>query len=83
MEVIIQPTENIAAELVARVIAEALCKKPNLTLGLATGNTMESVYANLVRRHREKNLNFSQCHTFNLDEYVGLPGSQANPTGIT
>jgi glucosamine-6-phosphate deaminase len=78
MEVIIQPTENIAAELVARVIAEALYKKPNLTLGLATGNTMESVYANLVRRHREEKLNFSQCHTFNLDEYVGLPGSHRN-----
>lgn len=78
MEVIIQPTESTAAELVARTIAGHLRTKPNLTLGLATGNTMESVYARLVRMHREEKLDFSQCRTFNLDEYVGLPGNHQN-----
>ncbi len=78
MEVIIQPTENAAAELVAHTIANELRTKPNLTLGLATGKTMESVYANLVRMHREEKLDFSQCRTFNLDEYVGLPGNHCN-----
>jgi glucosamine-6-phosphate deaminase len=78
MEVIIQPTENAAAELVARTIADQLRAKPDLTLGLATGNTMESVYANLVRMHREEHLDFSRCRTFNLDEYVGLPGNHCN-----
>jgi glucosamine-6-phosphate deaminase len=33
---------------------------------------MESVYAKLVRMHRETKLDFSLCTTFNLDEYVGL-----------
>src|SRR6266568_7628172 len=78
MEVIIRPTENAAAELVARTIADELRLKPNLTLGLATGNTMEAVYAHLVRMHREDKLDFSQCRTFNLDEYVGLPGNHRN-----
>lgn len=78
MEVIIQPTENAAAELVSRTIADELRAKPNLTLGLATGNTMESVYADLVRMHREEKLDFSQCRTFNLDEYVGLPGNHCH-----
>ncbi len=78
MEVIIQPTEIAAAELVARRIAGEMRTKPNLTLGLATGNTMESVYANLVRMHREEKLDFSQCRSFNLDEYVGLPGNHDN-----
>jgi glucosamine-6-phosphate deaminase len=78
MEVIIQPTENAAAELVARTIAKELRTKPNLTLGLATGKTMESVYANLARMHHEEKLDFSQCRTFNLDEYVGLPGNHHN-----
>ena len=78
MEVIIQPTEDAAAELVARTIADELRLKPNLTLGLATGNTMESVYAHLARMHGEQQLDFSRCHTFNLDEYVGLPGGHRN-----
>jgi len=78
MEVIIQPTESTAAELVARTIAGHLRAKPSLTLGLATGNTMESVYARLVRMYHEEKLDFSQCRTFNLDEYVGLPGNHQN-----
>ncbi len=75
MEVIIRPTADAAAELVARVIARALRANPRLVLGLATGCTMESVYARLVQMHREEGLDFSSCRTFNLDEYVGLPGS--------
>jgi glucosamine-6-phosphate deaminase len=72
MEVIIQPTAAVAAALTARLIARALQAKPNLVLGLATGRTMELVYAELVRRHRVDGLDFSLCRSFNLDEYVGL-----------
>jgi glucosamine-6-phosphate deaminase len=75
MEVILQPDAPAAADLTARLIAAELRAKPGLVLGLATGRTMESVYANLVRRHRAEKIDFSRCHTFNLDEYVGLPGS--------
>ena len=39
---------------------------------------MESVYARLVQMHRNEALDFSGCRTFNLDEYVGLPGSDRN-----
>jgi glucosamine-6-phosphate deaminase len=75
MEVIIRPSAEAAAQLVARIIAQELRANPNLVLGLATGRTMEAVYAQLVRMHREEGLDFSLCRTFNLDEYVGLPGS--------
>jgi glucosamine-6-phosphate deaminase len=78
MEVIIQPNANAAADLTARLIATELRAKPALTLGLATGRTMESVYALLVKMHREGNLDFSQCHTFNLDEYIGFAGDNPN-----
>lgn len=74
MEVIIRPDAEGASELVARVIARELRANPHLVLGLATGRTMESVYAQLVRLHRSEGLDFSLCSTFNLDEYVGLPG---------
>ena len=42
MEIIIRPTAESASDLVARVIADELRAKPNLVLGLATGNTMEA-----------------------------------------
>jgi len=75
MEIIIRPTAAAASDLTARIIDAALRAKPNLVLGLATGRTMESVYAQLARRHRDEKLDFSRCHTFNLDEYVGLPAA--------
>ena len=79
MEVIIQPDSDKAARLVACLIARELKAKPGLVLGLATGRTMEDVYDNLARMHKEEGLDFSLCKTFNLDEYVGLqpghPGS--------
>jgi glucosamine-6-phosphate deaminase len=75
VEVIIRPDAEAAADLVARIIAKELRANPSLVLGLATGRTMEAVYARLVRMHREEQLDFSLCRTFNLDEYVGLPGS--------
>ncbi len=78
MEVIIQPTEEAAAFLVARIVAHDLRMNPHLVLGLATGRTMECVYRRLVRMHREERLDFSLCSTFNLDEYVGLFPSDPN-----
>ncbi|MFC1451884.1 glucosamine-6-phosphate deaminase [Verrucomicrobiota bacterium] len=75
MEVIIRKDPAAAAALVARLAARELRAKPSLVLGLATGRTMELVYAELGRMHREERLDFSLCRTFNLDEYVGLgPG---------
>jgi hypothetical protein len=56
----------------ARIIANALRKKPDLRLGLATGDTQLGMYRELVRMHREEHLDFSRVITFNLDEYIGL-----------
>jgi glucosamine-6-phosphate deaminase len=61
----------------AKLIASAIHKKPDLTLGLATGGTMVGVYKHLVRLHKEGSLDFSRVVTFNLDEYLGL--SAAHP----
>lgn len=38
-------------------------------LGLPTGSTPIGVYRELIRLHREEDLDFSQVITFNLDEY--------------
>ena len=78
MEVIIQSNSEAAASLVARIVQRELRANPHLVLGLATGATMERVYRHLVRMHREEQLDFSLCRTFNLDEYVGLFPSDPN-----
>ncbi len=62
----------------SRIIAKELRANPHLVLGLATGSTMERVYRHMVRMHKEENLDFSLCSTFNLDEYVGLFPSDPN-----
>jgi glucosamine-6-phosphate deaminase len=78
MEVLIYPSAQAAADQAADRIAEALRRNPRLVLGLATGSTMEPVYARLVSLHHHTGLDFSGCRTFNLDEYVGLPANHPN-----
>jgi len=72
MEVIIRPDTDAAAGLTASIIADTIRAKPDLVLGLATGRTMERLYARLAQTHEEEDLSFAQVHTFNLDEYIGL-----------
>lgn len=73
MEVIVQPTPADSVRLAAQRIAKAVRAKPNLVLGLATGGTPVMLYAELARMNREEGLDLSRIHTFNLDEYLGLP----------
>ena len=78
MEVIIQPDAAAAARLTARLIADAVKAKPAFNLGLATGATMESVYAELAAMNKRGDGDFSRVSTFNLDEYIGLPPEDKN-----
>lgn len=78
MDVIIRPDAASAETLSAAIIANALCAKPNLTLGLATGATMENLYHRLAEQNKKGKIDFSLCKTFNLDEYVGLSASDRN-----
>jgi len=41
-------------------------------LGLPTGSTPVGLYRELIRLHKEANLDFSQVVTFNLDEYYPM-----------
>lgn len=78
MKIIVRPRAAEAVELVAGIICHRLRENPHAVLGLATGRTMEAVYARLVQLHQSDGLDFSRCRTFNLDEYVSLPGSHHN-----
>ncbi len=73
MLVVLKQDDEEVSRAAARIVAGAVRRKPNLTLGLATGSTMLGTYRELARMHREEELDFSRVVTFNLDEYVGLP----------
>lgn len=68
MEIIIQPTPEVATSVAARVIARQLRDQPDSVLGLATGSTPLLLYRALVGLK----LDWRAVVTFNLDEYVGL-----------
>jgi glucosamine-6-phosphate deaminase len=57
---------------VAALIREKQAKKEKCVLGLATGSTPKTLYAELVRMHREDKLSFKNVVTFNLDEYYPI-----------
>ena len=59
--------EHLSAQLVSKIH-----NNPATILGLATGSTMEPIYARFVQKTRETRLDLSQVKTFNLDEYIGL-----------
>lgn len=59
----------------AELIAAQIWNKPNCVLGLATGSTPIGTYKELVRMYQSGDLDFSKVTTVNLDEYVGLDGS--------
>jgi len=73
MEVIIQRDYEQMSKTAAQIVVEVLNAKPNAVLGMATGSTPLGLYQELVRLHKEEQLDFSRVTTFNLDEYVGLP----------
>ncbi|MFP5312169.1 MAG: glucosamine-6-phosphate deaminase, partial [Actinomycetes bacterium] len=72
MEIIILPSPADVARRAADVIEQQVRSGPAV-LGLATGSTPLGTYQELIRRHRDQGLSFSQAQAFLLDEYVGLP----------
>src|SRR5579872_5084836 len=57
---------------IATLIREKEAKGQKTVLGLATGSSPKSLYAELARLHREEKLSFKNVITFNLDEYYPI-----------
>ena len=72
MKVIVESSDNIASSA-AQGYVSFIENKPNAVLGLATGSTPESLYAQLIERCKKGDVSFKNVTTFNLDEYAGLP----------
>lgn len=62
------------SDYVSDRVIEKIRSKPDVVLGLATGGTMEPIYARFVEQVRALRMDVSRLTSFNLDEYVGLSG---------
>jgi len=66
---------QVAAELIEADVREKLSTgRREYVLGLATGNSPTGVYKHLAKAFNAGRLDARRIRTFNLDEYVGLPG---------
>ena len=65
---------EIASGLVIKKTVDILKKKKKAVLGLATGNSPTGLYKHFARAANEGLFDSGRIRSFNLDEYVGLPG---------
>ena len=70
-------SKSVANEI-AGLIREKLAQKQLCILGLATGSSPKSLYAELVRLHKEEGLSFKNVVSFNLDEYYPMEPDSIN-----
>lgn len=56
----------------AEIIGAQIVLKPDSVIGLATGSTPVGTYKYLIQGYQNKELDFSEITTVNLDEYKGL-----------
>ncbi len=70
------PSTNDGSKYVAQVIADLIREKEaenkKCIIGLATGSSPKSLYAELVRMHKNEGLSFKNVITFNLDQYYPM-----------
>ena len=65
---------EVAAEIVKDIIIQTLGEKKEFIFGLATGNSPTGMYKRLARMANSGEFDSTRIRSFNLDEYVGLPG---------
>jgi glucosamine-6-phosphate deaminase len=68
---------EVAGDLVKKDIIQTLRKKREYVLGLATGSSPTGTYRCLAGAANGGEFDSSRIRSFNLDEYVGLPGENA------
>jgi glucosamine-6-phosphate deaminase len=66
---------DVASGIVIKKSIELLKRKKEIALGLATGNSPTGLYKHLAKAVNEGRLDAGRIRSFNLDEYVGLPGN--------
>lgn len=66
------------ANVIASLIHEKAAKNEKCVIGLATGSTPKTLYAELVHMHKHEGLSFKNVITFNLDQYYPMEADALN-----
>lgn len=75
MKTIICKNYDEISKVASKLICDEINKKPDITLGLATGSTPLGTYKEIINLYNEGKVDFNKVKTFNLDEYYNLPKS--------
>jgi len=73
---------KVAADLIEADIKQKQAVKDEYVLGLATGNSPTGVYKHLAKAINAGRIDSRRIRTFNLDEYIGLPGENAQQRAL-
>ncbi|MHA2181206.1 MAG: 6-phosphogluconolactonase [Promethearchaeota archaeon] len=73
---------KVAAGIVKENINQTLIEKKEFIFGLATGNSPTGMYKNLARMANSGEIESSRIRSFNLDEYIGLPGENSQQRAL-
>ncbi|TFG28814.1 MAG: 6-phosphogluconolactonase [Promethearchaeota archaeon] len=73
---------EIGANIIKDQIVQSLKKKKEFILGLATGNSPTRVYKHLANMANSGEFDSNRIRSFNLDEYIGLPGENSQQRTI-
>jgi glucosamine-6-phosphate deaminase len=73
---------EITAGIVKEIIIQTLKNQKECVLGLATGNSPTGLYKHLAKMANEGEFDCKRIRTFNLDEYIGLPGENSQQRTI-
>lgn len=68
---------RLAFEIAEARIVQLEKEKDEIVLGLATGNSPTGLYKRLAAAANQGRIDSGRWRTFNLDEYVGLPGDNS------
>lgn len=78
MLIIITKNYKEMSKRAAGIVVEEILKKPNLVLGLPTGETPVGMYKLLVKAYKARKISFSKIKCFNLDEYYPISRTNKN-----
>jgi glucosamine-6-phosphate deaminase len=73
---------EVAAALAIDDMRQKLSSKQSYVLGLATGNSPTGLYKHLAKAANAGKIDSSKMISFNLDEYVGLPGENSQQRAL-
>jgi glucosamine-6-phosphate deaminase len=73
LKIVIKSNAHEAVHQVADQIANHLIAKPDIVMGLATGETMRPVYSHLCKLFEAGDVPSASFTSFNLDEFSGVP----------